>query len=318
MNSKHISYSFRHLASILLLLVCGTIGAIGQRLQESSVMGDSLKSVWFDRQLDRMEDSVFTNVEMEDSLSALAIKPVEQPEGLLKQCLNRIKADLKQKHSKRKYLIERQKYNTVKFPFLTVSTELIVENDNGITLGGEHISEEWGELKAEAPYPLTVAEETNIRFLLPLIKPSFSHVQRDERGYTYWSMQCPVYRDLVEFYDIKAYSISDDSGRGVYRIDLVLREIKTTRYERNLAPKDESIRFYFDKNSLRLIQYIHDSYTAPGHRFGRIVEPPGLSHSYKCDYSAENDSPILIRAQGTTTSGQYILNKSSVRLIEEK
>ncbi len=44
-------------------------------------------------------DSAFW--EMEDSISGMAIKPVEHPEELLLQALERLEKDLQQKHSKR-------------------------------------------------------------------------------------------------------------------------------------------------------------------------------------------------------------------------
>ena len=51
-------------------------------------------------------DSAFLDAEMEDSISAMAIRPVENPEELLMRALQRLEKDLQYKHSKREYQLE--------------------------------------------------------------------------------------------------------------------------------------------------------------------------------------------------------------------
>ena len=51
-------------------------------------------------------DSASWDAEMEDSVCAMSIKPVEHPEELLRRAMERFEMDIRQKHSRRDYKVE--------------------------------------------------------------------------------------------------------------------------------------------------------------------------------------------------------------------
>ena len=302
MNSKHIPYSLHHLAGILLLLICGTIGATAQELRE---------------------DSIFADTEMEDSLSSLAIKPVENPKKLLKQCLKQLKNDLQQKHSKREYQLKEIEHDTTVHQTLVASQVLTIESDNGITLDGIYSRTKWSPLHIEAPSPLSSEDSSHIEFDLSYCCiPKFRQVKYSSAvsGYEEEIVSRPIYSYLMVHYDIEAYSIGNDSGRGVYRIDLVQKKIN----ERSRSPLSSIIRLYFDMSSLRLIQYRYSSFTPPGLRGYSldsrpiIIQPPGLVFNYRYNYEEENGSPVLTNGQLVITAGKKILSRFFIQQIKDK
>lgn len=254
-----------------------------------------------------LPDSAKLMAEMEDSVSAMSIKPVEHPELLLKRCLERMEMDLMQKHSKRQYMYKMFIYykGTLRAG-LTVSKQATIEHDDGICLTGPDKILQWDVLNVKTPKKLKRSTLDKLEFsLITNCDVCFLHLQYDDGYYVERGVRLPVYQDLVKYYDIEAYSIRNEDGRGVYRIDLGERKIKTKDDEHSLAFPSYRIRLYFDEKSLRLIQ----------HR-GDLVNMVGRLECYKYDYEEENGSPILKQALRFVLDGEKIIERFSVQLME--
>lgn len=276
MNSNHTLYLFRHLACILLLLIFGTEGATAQRFQG---------------------DSIFADAEIEDSLGLLSIKPVTNPKKVIKECMEQLKADFKQKHSKRQYMLKEIEHHNEEQTSI-LSQMLTIENDNGITLGGSHKSMEWSSLMAEVPYPMAAKDSSKaVASLRADCIPKFNLLRHYGKRNA-----APSHLDIEQFYKMEVYSIGNDSGRGVYRINLVQRYILAIG-----APLSSTVRFYFDQQSLRLMQYRQE-----------IIMMTGLHGYYKYDYGEEDGSPVLTRGQWILVDGSWIQNRCFIQRIEDK
>ena len=165
--------------------------------------------------------------EMEDSLSSLAVTPIEEPKELLKQVFDRLEIDLQQKHEARKYLSKAYfEYDVI--PPFTASVILPIEGDNGIEVLGQM----WKLAGIEL-------EDFNVSLKEKLTKSSIARI----KDHLLWEFEGCVhscthksyaskkgwghkpwlvgYKDAVKRFAIEAYRITDDSGRGVFRINFL-------------------------------------------------------------------------------------------------
>ncbi len=129
-------------------------------------------------------------------------------------------------------------------------------------------------------------------------------------NYAGWFSHKDTHLQLTRLYDIDAYSLTNDSGEGIYRIDLVQKKVKTDGIETDRSNPVHLIRLDFDLNSLRLI-----------HQKGGSVSPEGSGlRYYRHDYGVENDSPILTYFQLTTLGmpGYKVIQKTTVQLLEKE
>lgn len=267
-----------------------------------------------------MKDSVFADTEMEDSMSTFTVMSVEKPKTLLRQCWKRLRKDLRQNHSKRQYLYKNVSYNSRRYPFVTASQTYTVGNDDGIRLFNRYdrnMTEEWGAVNAKASYPLNQNDSSNLSEIMyynyALYK--FRHLRYDEFEYYYggdWILPAGQPRNACDYlmmlYDMEAYSISNDSGEGVYRFDFVQKKVKPRETQHDHSEPVHIIRLFFDLKSLRLIQ-----------QKGGFILRDGLREYYRHDYeAAENGSPILVHFQKRVMRGQEVLVDFSVQLIKDK
>lgn len=311
----------RSILYILLFLMCGVAKAYGQKPQSASVAKateDSLRSsstVSVDDLRDEMRGYIFRNTELEDSLDLYIIDSVENVRKLLSQCWKRLRKDCRQKHSRRQY-----QYSIVNnLARLTASQICTIENDDGIDLGSvsKDIISEWEPLSADSPVPFSPADSISIWRCMCANYDfnKFNHLEYNKWEYIYnsdWGLyrSIPIPLQLVNLYDIDAYSLSNDSGEGIYRIDLVQKKVKPKKAERNYSWPVHMIRLDFDLNSLRLI-----------HQKGGFVFPGGRGlQYYRHDYGDEKGTPILTHFQNVIIRmpGYKVTQKVSVRLVEDE
>ena len=200
LSPKNIMWSAINLSLIVLLLL------IGQPIYGQTPL-----------------DSTYQWAEMEDSVSGMTMKLVDQPEVLLKRCLWRLEADSKVKHSKRQYRIKNVYGKNSLYPGVSATAIMTVENDNGLTLTGPSARNKYSKIHIETPYTLRDDDVANIQFIFYRLEAAITFLHRGLRKYENNEI-LPYYDGLIEFHDITAYSIEDEKGRGVYRIDFIERK----------------------------------------------------------------------------------------------
>lgn len=280
-----------------------------------------------------LSDSTYLGTEMEDSVSAMAIKPVEHPEELLMQALVRLEKDMQYKHSKRKYHLEAILNNwsdhtatlvgpgikttettTNTMPPLTCRRTFTVEGDNGIdVLNNKYVVK--GPLSVEVPYyvPVTLGDSTFIEYKL---SSEFSyentlHVEVNGSQYkhmeiyhlfTYYTLE-KIFKSILSVYDVTAYYIGDESNRGVYRIQLDEKKNQRTR-EAQESYQNQIMKWYLDCQSLRLTQI----------NAKRLYN--GYLTIYRNDFGEENGAPVLTKATKLTCQGNRLIQRTAIQLME--
>ena len=278
-----------------------------------------------------LSESVYWEKEIEDSLNSFAIKSVEHPEELLMQALVRLEKDLQYKHSKREYHLEtifnpwapstlsigdfitaKSQTNTSPIP-LTASRDFTVEGDDGIDVMNYKLVVK-GPLSVELPYyvPITLQDSTDIEWQIDISSyENEMHVEVNGSKYkwmqiydlfNYYTLE-KVYKSIMKVYDVTAYSIGDDSGRGVYRIQLDEKKRQRTR-EEQLFFENRKMKWYLDRQSLRLTQVN-----------GVRHDDENLS-IYRNDFGEENGAPVLTKATKISYFDNRIM-KTTIRLIDK-
>lgn len=249
-------------------------------------------------------DSAYIGAEIEDSVSAMAIKRIEHPEQLLKQALGRLNTDLDKKHSKRSY--SQEVTYSIPNDLLTCSRIITIQGDDGIDIrntehavkgslsfGQHHVSKE-DSLKIEfdivADCYLNSIHTRGLRWETVQIYDIFKYYDLDV-----------ICKKLASDYKLTAYSIGDETGRGLYRIHL--EEKPQTR-----EPENEClfhIKLYLDRQSLRLIQLNETQYRLRGSRC-----------IFRNDFVEENGAPILSKSTQIYIEDGQVKRKTSIRLLE--
>ena len=258
-----------------------------------------------------LSDSTFLGAEMEDSISAMAIRPVEYPEELLMRALQQLEKDLQYKHSKRDYKFEAI-FNIRIPPVLTVRRTYTVEGDNGINvLNLEHAQN--GPLSFDGPYSVTLQDSADIEWLIAT--GSYENELHLEMGgtsrvfydlgdvFSNFKLE-KIYKGLLNVYDVTAYCIGDETGRGVYRIHLEEKEKQKTQ-EAQMHFANRKMKWYMDCQSLRLIQVNEDR------------EKRGWRILYRNDFGEENGTPVLKKSIKISSWGGYMIRRTSIQLVEK-
>lgn len=239
------------------------------------------------------------SAEMEDSVSALAIKPLKpsQMRKLLKQVIKRFKRDSEQEHEVSKYRIDATFNRDTLAPLSVCCT---VSAEAGIAF--PHLSEalQAHEFKYEGPYKLTRMDSIYIGHYLntfPLLSPnhvpSVIHLLYGFHGHIDKGTLLPFenYGETLLYYKIAAYRIANAAGKSVYRFVFTRNGMerfgKDQVYGKKYDVGELTGTAYFDSKTLRITQ------------FKGYVRLPTESHvlhiRYQNDYDEEDDSPVLRR-----------------------
>ena len=250
-------------------------------------------------------DSTFW--EMEDSVSAMAIRPIEKPKELLMRIFERLMKDVQQKHSRRDYKMEAA-YNISAPPSLYVRQAFTVEGDDGIAIYRAKC--ERGPMQLEGPYRITKQDSSKILFSLALEFGHSMHMKSlrnigegfESVGISYLFSHYKlgtIYRAFMKEYNVKVYSIGDASGRGVYRIELEEKKSRKDPYRKNLTLIE---KWYFDQESLRLTQINLDYYSKE--RRTRV----------QYDYGEEMGSPVMTKYTYILVLNKRLMHKTTITL----
>lgn len=194
-------------------------------------------------------DSTYKETEIEDSLSALFIKPIQNPEKLLKRTIERLKLDLQQKHEVQKFQVGAIFTQVTLTPFAAGYT---FSAKAGVGL--EKIKLD--KFSYEGPYELALADSAQIRsYLIQFATLSPVHAHK-----AYWESykaMSPLvnFKETIKCYDVKADSIGDASGRCLLRFRFTWKVKQRKDFDWNHYNGNISGIAYFDSQTLRLTQF---------------------------------------------------------------
>jgi len=230
--------------------------------------------------------------EKEDSISSLSIKPVPKPEKLLKQIIQRLELDLQQKHKARKYKVEATFWQEALVPF---SFGCTLSAEAGVGLN----KVELGELWYEGPYELNNKDTIQLRDFLyqfATLSPIHAHKTYSERSLA----KSPLlkYKDAKNNYNVSAYTISDETGRGVHRFQFAWKKGHSMDFNWEFHTGEISGTAYFDGLTLRLTQFKGEAFLPSGYE---------TRLRYQVDYYEKSGTPILKQIKIVGTKDDMIM-----------
>lgn len=240
-------------------------------------------------------DSAYFGTEMEGSVSAMTIKPIKHSKKLLKQVIERILIDIRQKHNRNKYQIEATFGEDSSTPF---SASCIFSAEAGYNL--ENVKME--EFHYEGPFILTRQDTVSIESLI-MAWATINPIRGHKMYFSWNEVKSPqdMLRKTIEGFDgynITAYCISDDAGSGVYRISFVPE--KKRYYGTSIKGTA-----YFDCSTLRMTQFK-----------GETNLPNYKSHlRYQIDYNVKGKTPVVKQMNIVGTKDDMVI-KATIQRIE--
>ena len=238
-------------------------------------------------------DSAFWDVEMDDSVSALAIKPIEKPKKLLDSIITQLIRDWEHQPTiTHWYRVENRTFPFPKHPTYPVVSSCKFPAGAGVELKP---SGNFESFSFEGPVKLSSRDSSGILFTLGVFSthlPILNHVH-----YLSFDNQSKkeVFKKLMRLYDVKVYSITDNSGRGVYRVSYTpnkkITESNWTYYSLMVTGSA-----YFDQKTLHLI-HVNGELRNCRYYPKLKVSSGGF---YQVDYEMEGDIPVLQRAWNGT------------------
>lgn len=230
--------------------------------------------------------------EKEDSISSLSIKPVPKPEKLLKQIIQRMELDLQQKHKVRKYKVEATFWQEALVPF---SFGCMLSAEAGVGLNKVKLEDLW----YEGPYELNGQDTLQLTaFLRQFATLSPIHAHK-----TYWEQslaKSPLlkYKDTKDNYNVSAYTISDETGRGVHRFQFAWKKEHDKEFRSIFHTGEISGTAYFDAPTLCLTQFKGEAFL-PSSYDTRL--------RYQIDYYEKSKTPILKQIKIVGTKDDMIM-----------
>jgi len=185
--------------------------------------------------------------EKEDSLSSLTIVQIKNPEVLLKDIGEQLSRDMQQASGLGKYQVEEIFGVNDSEPCMAKCT---VSADANLRLRNAKME---GGFSFTGPYHLTSRDSSIIKMVLaqfPEEYPFLSFIESlsiSNHSSIQEAIMC-----MVDAYDVTAYSISDDSGRSVYRINFFPKKTEITQSNSSLYSMMFGGVAYFDSKTMRL------------------------------------------------------------------
>ena len=238
-------------------------------------------------------DSAFWDVEMDDSVSALAIKPIEKPKKLLDSIITQLIRDWEHQPTiTHWYRVENRTFPFPKHPTYPVVSSCKFPAGAGVELKP---SGNFESFSFEGPVKLSSRDSSGILFTLGVFSthlPILNHVHHlsfDNQS------KKEVFKKLMRLYDVKVYSITDNSGRGVYRVSYTPNK-KITASNWTYYSVMVTGSAYFDQKTLHLI-HVNGELKNCRYYPKLKVSSGGF---YQVDYEMEGDTPVLQRAWNGT------------------
>lgn len=258
--------------------------------------------------------------EMEDSVSALAIKPVKKPKKLLKSIVHKLLLDLEEKAEVSRYQVE------IDFNLNTSTpcrARCIISGEAGIRIKK---TGEMEDFRYNGPFNLTRQDSSLICLSLMLdsdVNNSIlSHI--DDISLSEGISKHQALKKLMRAHNVMAYSISDDSGRGVYRINFAPKKKKITEYNQMLLMFTFTGTAYFDSNTLHLTQV--KAISTQNIENQNVVNTAirlrpssatssSYRNSYQIDYNETGGSPIVEKIRSVILVDNTIVSRTTVQRV---
>ena len=249
--------------------------------------------------------------EMEDSISGMSIVPVKKPKELLDSIIEQVILDSQQKPIRCKYQVMQTSGLHTSRPTTSSCIFYAVANIRIKSTGrGE-------KFRFDGPRPLRNLNDTTYAY----------YDLRDmmEGQYILWIVQTNAasegvsvfqsFQKLMRMHYIKVYSISDEKGRGVYRVDFSPR--KNIGY--GFCARKYNGTAYFDRNfhikQIETDKIVPSSYDITG----RQDKDGLLSHitcqHYRMDFDEVNGTPVVKQIESTSSLDNYIRGKYTVQRL---
>ena len=190
-----------------------------------------------------LPDSAKLMAEMEDSISGMSIVPIKHPKELLDSIVEQVVLDLQQKRVRCKYQVMQTSGLQTSRP---TTSSCIIHAVANIQI---HATGEGEEFRFDGPRRLRNLRDTTYAYydLKDCLVEYYilRMVQTDSERTVIQGLKY-----LISLHHIKVYSISDEKGRVVYRVDFSPK--KNIGYGFHGTKFDGTA--YFDKKTLRVIQ----------------------------------------------------------------
>lgn len=267
-------------------------------------------------------DSAF--VEMEDSMSSLSIKPVKKPKKLLNSIIDQLLLDMEKKPQVKNYLFESVNLERISVPWTIRHT---LSAKAGIRL--ETINT--GEFRYEGPYKLTSKDSTFLSLPIDLSRYSPILENIDYISIDGEMSKSAIFKKLMQtFYDVKVYSITDNSGRGVYRVTFSPKKREITQDNWKYYIMTVTGTAYFDIHTLHLTR-IKGLVRYPRNRWHWEVIPmdklsfqstPYVSifdrqERYQIDYDDFGETPVVRQIRYIKMNRNKVMSKTTIQEITE-
>lgn len=202
-------------------------------------------------------DSTYQWAEMEDSVKAISILPIKEPKGLLDSIIRQLIHDSELKPNLYKYEYNWTNYaNTTREPIIV---KAIMPAHSGLTV--ELTGEKDSIYIKGLPY-LTEGLYRQISFAIAIgIEPPRIYLLAKDISYAENMSLYDAFKDLMRAYHIKVYSITDETGRGVYRVNFARKRLRHLMPQMKFETVFNGVA-YFDYKTLRLTQVKGESISA--------------------------------------------------------
>lgn len=252
-------------------------------------------------------DSAFLDAEIEDSISAMSIKPIKRPKKLLDSIIVQVILDSEQKPLVCKY---RTACTTGLYTSSSTTSSCILHAIANIQVKSTGKGEEF---RYDGPRRLTNLHDTasvysalksclDGDYMLGLVQKCADETSVFQS-----------FKYLMSLHHIKVYRISDEKGRGVYRVDFSPRK--------NIGYGYHGFKYngtaYFDRNSLRLNQIETDkispsSFDIMGRQAETLIHT--ICQHYRMDFEEVDGKPVVKQIEGT----QSVDNQLSAKFIVKR
>lgn len=202
-------------------------------------------------------DSTYQWAEMQDSVKAISILPIKEPKGLLDSIIRQLIHDSELKPNLYKYEYNWTNYaNTTREPIIV---KAIMPAHSGLTV--ELTGEKDSIYIKGLPY-LTEGLYRQISFAIAIgIEPPRIYLLAKDISYAENMSLYDAFKDLMRAYHIKVYSITDETGRGVYRVNFARKRLRHLMPQMKFETVFNGVA-YFDYKTLRLTQVKGESISA--------------------------------------------------------